>query len=654
MKSIIITIAFCFAAGLNAFAVDKSNREIKGDKYYFIFAFDKAIDSYKHTKDITVEGQRRLAKSYSNMGKFTESAISYSKLVTMADGNQAEDYFNYAMVLKSNGKYDESNIWMDKYKDLKPAELRTKDYVANKGNLNTMKTDDGKYKVGILDLNTGAQDFGTSYYKNNIVFASTRSNAKMISRRSNWNGQPYLDMYISELEGDQLKKPKVLSKKLDGKMHDGPASFSADGNYAAFTKNNYDLSKKDKVVSLQIFFTNNTNGKWSKEESFYLNNKDYSVGHPCLSANGTTMYFVSNMPGGFGGSDLYKVTKDNKGTWSKAENLGPEINTEGDETFPFYEENSKALLFASNGRFGLGGTDIFICQTNGSKLGAPYNAGAPLNTQYDDYAAIVNTKTNKGYFSSNRVGGEGSDDIYSFDLLKGFAVEKKINGIAKNKDGKELPRTFITLSDEKGNVLDTLTTDAKGAFSFIVGPDKKYELTGKKDKYTDGQTKVIFDKENTVNADVTLLSKEEAIAKQIEVGADLGKILESKPVYTGDFKAETVYFDLDKYNLRPDAVEELKNIVKIMNDYPNMVVELRSYSDCRATKEYNQALSDKRAKTSAWYVKARITKPERISGKGYGEENPVNGCSCEGEVISNCSDEEFQKNRRTEFIIMKK
>lgn len=650
MKSLIITITLCLAAGLNAFAADKSNRELKGDKYYFTYAFDKAIDLYKRSKDLTVEGQRRLAKSYSNIGKYKESEIAYSKLVTMTGGNQSEDFFNYAMILKSNGKYDESNTWMDKYKDLKPNDLRSKDYAANKGNLNSMKTDDGKYKVGHPDLNTEAQDFGTSYYKNSIVFASSRSNAKMIARKSNWNGEPYLDMYISEIDGDQLKKPKVLSKKLDGKMHDGPASFSADGNFAAFTKNNNDLSKKDKVVSLQIFFTTNTNGKWSKEESFNLNNKDYSVGHPCLSANGNTMYFVSDMPGGFGGSDLYKVTKEGNGAWSKAENLGPEINTEGDETFPFYEENSKVLLFASNGRFGLGGMDIFICQANGSKLGAPYNAGSPLNTQYDDYAAIVNTKTNKGYFSSDRVGGEGHDDIYSFDLLKGFAVEKKIQGIAKNNAGKAIPNTFITLLNDKGNVLDTVTTNSEGAFTFVVGTDKNYELTGKKEKYTEGQTKVAFDKENTVTADVTLLSKGEVIAEKIEVGADLAKIL----AYLGDFKTETVYFDLDKYNLRPDAVEELNIIVKIMNDFPDMVVELKSYSDCRASKAYNQALSDMRAKASAAYIKSRISKPERISGKGYGEASPVNGCTCEGDVVSNCSDEEFQKNRRTEFIIIKK
>ncbi len=655
MKSLITTITLCIAVSINAFAIDKSNKEIKGDKYYFIYAFDKAIESYRHSKELTTEGQRRLAKSYFNIEKYTESEIAYSKLVTMANGNLSEDYFNYSMILKSNGKYDQSNIWMDKYIELKPNDLRSKDYVANKNNISNIKNDDGKYKIEHLTLNTDAQDFGTSYYKNSIVFTSSRSNAKMIARKSNWNGKPYLDVYISEIEDGQLKKPHVLAKKIDGKMHDGPASFSSDGNYIAYTKNNYDITKKDKVVKLELFFANNTSGKWSKAEPFYLNNKDYSVGHPCLTANGNTMYFASDMPGGFGGTDIYKTSKDDKGVWGKAENMGAKINTEGDELFPFIEENNEVLFFASNGRFGLGGLDIFICPINGSKIGTTYNAGYPLNTQYDDYASIVNTTTNKGYFSSNRVGGSGDDDIYSFDLLKPLNIGKKIKGIAKDKNENPLAKTFITLLYDNGTMIDTVTTNTNGAFSFLVDNDKKFKLTGEKEKYVEGNTLVnTFEKEFIVKADVILLNREEEIAKKIEVGADLGKILELKPVFNGDLNAETVYFDLDKSDIRPDAVIELNKIVKIMNEYPGLVVELGSYSDCRATKEYNQALSDKRAKVSAWYIKSRINKPERIYGKGYGETKPVNGCSCEGTTTSNCTEEEHQKNRRTEFIIMKK
>jgi outer membrane protein OmpA-like peptidoglycan-associated protein/tetratricopeptide (TPR) repeat protein len=654
MKSLITIIILCIVFNTNAFAIDKSNKELKGDTYYFIYAFDRAIESYNGSKNLTTEGQRRLANSYSNIEKYTESEMAYSKLVTMKDGNLSEDYFSYSMILKRNGKYDESNVWMDKYKAMKPNDLRTKDYIAHKNNLTDLKNDEGRYKVEHLTLNTDAEDFGTSYYKNSIVFASSRSNGKMISRKSNWNGKPYLDIYISEVEGGQLKKPHVLSKKVDGKMHDGPASFTSDGNYMAYTKNNDNLSRKDKVVKLELFFTHNISGKWSKPEPFYLNNKDYSVGHPCLTANGHTMYFVSDMPGGYGGTDIYKVVKDEKGIWDKAENLGPKINTEGDEMFPFFEENKEVLFFASNGRFGLGGLDIFICPVNGGKLGSVSNAGYPLNTQYDDYAAIVNTTTNKGYFSSNRVGGSGDDDIYSFDLLKDLNIGRKIKGVAKDKNENFLAKTFITLFSDNGAIIDTMTTLVDGSFAFLVDNNKKFKLTGEKEKYIEGNTLVnTFEKEFVVKADVILLSKED-FAKKIVVGADLGEILELKPVFNGDLHAETVYFDLDKYNIRADAVIELNKVVKLMNEYTNLVVELGSYSDCRASKEYNQILSDKRAKVSAWYIKSRITKPDRIYGKGYGETKPVNGCSCEGTILSGCSEEDHQKNRRTEFIIIKK
>jgi outer membrane protein OmpA-like peptidoglycan-associated protein len=201
------------------------------------------------------------------------------------------------------------------------------------------------------------------------------------------------------------------------------------------------------------------------------------------------------------------------------------------------------------------------------------------------------------------------------------------------------------LFDEKGIVIDTVTTKANSAYAFLVDADKNFKLTGNKQGYIEGSTVTnTFSKEFIVKADVVLLKKEGIIVQKMIVGADLGIILELKPIY----------FDVDKYNIRPDAEIELGKIIKTMNENPEMLIELRSYADCRASKEYNQILSDKRAKVPAWYIKARITKPERIHGIGFGESNLVSGCACEGSVISSCSEEEFQKDRRTEFIIVKK
>jgi len=451
-------------------------------------------------------------------------------------------------------------------------------------------------------------------------------------------------MYISEIDEVQFKNPKNFSKYLNAKMHDGPASFANNGTYMAFTKNNYRDKSKDRVVELQIYFCNYKDGKWSKPEPFVLNNPAYSVGHPCLTSDGNTMYFTSDMAGGFGGSDIYRITKDEKGTWAKPENLGNKINTEGNEMFPFIEETNNILFFSSNGRFGLGGLDIFICSIEGSEFGYVRNAGFPLNTQYDDFAVIKDNNTNKGYFTSNRVSGSGGDDIYAVDFLKGFDHGKKIIGIAKNNVGGHIPNTFITLLDDHANVLDTVTTKDDGAYTFFVNSDKNFKLMGEQENYLDGDTLAnTFGTAFIVKADVILLNKPEIVVLKIKVNNDLAKVLELAPIY----------FDLDKFNIRSDAETELDKIVKIMNEYPEMVVELGSYTDCRETKQYNMILSEKRAKSSTEYIKKRITKPERIYGKGYGKTKLVNSCACDGEIVSGCMEEEHQQNRRTEFIIVK-
>lgn len=647
MKKLYIPIILFIGISINAIAQEKSRKEKQGDKYSFNYTYDKAIDSYNRAKDLTIDGKRKLAKSYSQMGKNTEAEIAYSKLVNSSTGVMPEDYYNYAMVLRSNAKYDESAKWMDIFKDQKPNDLRAKDYAANKATLPVLLKDNGKFKIEHLNVNTDAQDFGTSFYKNKIVFASSRAFPKMIKRKYSWTGKPFLNMYASEVDGTQLKDPKIFGKSLDGKMHDGPASFSNEGTYIAFTRNNYNDKTKDRIVELQIYFSTGKDENWETPVPFAYNSSEYSVTHPCLTADGNTMYFTSNMPGGFGGGDIYKTTKSANSEWQKPENLGDKINTEGDELFPFIDETNQTLYYASNGRFGLGGLDVFISPVVGSSFGTSYNAGSPLNTQYDDFAIAIDGKTNKGYFSSNKIGGSGDDDIYSVEILKAIEISKKINGIAKTENGKVIPKTFITLYDNKGNTIDTLTTKDDGAFTFTVDKDKDFKLTGKKEKYIDGSnTASTFGKESIVIADVTLLTIKEVVAQKIQEGADLGKIaeLEFKPIY----------FDFHKYNIRPDAEIELAKIIKIMNDYPNMVVKLSSYTDCRSSKGYNQKLSNNRAKASADYIKKRITKPQRITSKGYGENNLVNGCECEDKVISNCSEETHQENRRTEFIIVKK
>jgi outer membrane protein OmpA-like peptidoglycan-associated protein len=467
MKKSCIPIILLIGLNLSLFAQKESYKELRGDKFYAYYSFDKAIHCYSRTKDLSVEGQRRMAESYHKIDLNNKSEETYAILLDSAKGLIPEDFYNYAMVLRANAKYDESNKWMDKFAELKPDDLRAQDYKANKNELPNLLKDAGKFKIGHLNINTDALDFGTSYYKDKIVFASTRIAPDTHPKNYIWTGKPFWDMYMAEVDGDQLKNPEIFDKSLNGKLHDGPASFSNNGTFMAFTRNNYDDKRSDRVVELQICFSSYKDGKWSKPEPFILNNKNYSVGQPCLTSDGSTMYFTSDMPGGYGGADIYRIKRDENGEWGKPENLGDKINTEGDEMFPFFEENNKILYFSSNGRFGLGGLDIFSCAVIGTGFGPVSNAGSPLNTQYNDYALIANSSNTKGYFSSDRISGSGGDDIYTVEFTQpdvrfsvfspmNIAVERRVretfplrNYIFFNLGSTEIPDRYVLLTKDQ-------------------------------------------------------------------------------------------------------------------------------------------------------------------------------------------------------------
>jgi outer membrane protein OmpA-like peptidoglycan-associated protein len=391
------------------------------------------------------------------------------------------------------------------------------------------------------------------------------------------------------------------------------------------------------------------------------------------------------------------------------------------------------LFYSSDGNAGLGGLDIFVAQYKNEKVGKILNVGAPVNSSKDDFSFVLDDAQKNGYFASNREGGKGDDDIYSFNLLKPFSFGKTIKGKAKDKDGNSLAGTVIQLKDNDGKVIGEVTTDKDGNYNFSIEDEKEFQLTGKKDDFNDGQNSVKTNPEQSeYNVDVVLektpkislyalitdskskepidgvkltitavngssvgeftttksgefsksldgnkvgdqlnytvkiekqgyLSKTVTFTKTIdkpgqinlheyldvsigklEVGGDLAKMIDVKPIY----------FDLGKFNIRKDAALELDKIIKVMNEYPTMVIELGSHTDCRSSAESNMKLSDNRAKSSAEYIKKKITNPDRITGKGYGETKLLNGCVCEGAVKSTCSEDEHQKNRRTEFIIV--
>ena len=711
----------------------QNNKIKKGSAEYERLSYAKAIDKLESSAEKTTEAKRQLAESYYITGNTTKAESYYSEIVTAPDA-KPEDYYRYSAILRMNGKYAESEKWIVQFGKKKASDSRVAAYLLNPMAEKELSKDEGRFEVVNLDINSSQQDFGPTYFNNKLTFVSSREERKPIERRWNGNGLPFLDIYVGTIaEKGQISNPVSLTKRVNKKFHEGPATFSEGGTQMIFTRNNYKEKASDKSVNLQLFSADLVDGKWVNEQPLPFNNKEYSVGQPSLSPDGNTLYFASNMPGGVGGTDIYKSVKQANGIWSTPENLGEDINTEGNEMFPFYH-SSGILFFASDGHVGLGGLDIFFTRAKRNGFGEIKNLGAPVNTNKDDFAFILDKQMKSGYFSSNREGGKGNDDIYAFNLLKPLSPGKMIKGIAMDKQGTKLSGLLVKLTDEAGKEIAATTTGPDGSYSFQADADKMYKLIGSKEDFMNGITgastkgsddivtaDLIMEKnaelslygnikekgsstalakvkirlinnntgaeekiitgpigefrkiltENKLNDHVSfnlIMEKEGYLTKtmtytktldkkgqynifenmdialdKVTLGSDLAKLIDIKPIL----------FDLGKYLIRKDASIELDKIVKVMNENPTMVIALGSHTDCRGTSSSNEKLSDERAKASAEYIKQRITSPERITGKGYGESQLKNGCACEGSVKSNCSEAEHQENRRTEFIIVK-
>jgi outer membrane protein OmpA-like peptidoglycan-associated protein len=705
----------------------------KATQHYNNYSYSKVVEKLEDKSQINTDAERRLAESYKMLGDYSKAELLYAKIANAPD-KKSEDILAYAQILRMNSKYTEAQTQMDMYSSMFENDLRVKLYQSNKTYAVDLLKDKGQFEVKNLAVNSEQQDFGVAFYKDQVVFASSKHDIGAAQRSWNGNNLPYLDLYIGKIDD----KSEIISteklNKINKKYHEGPSSYSKDGSIVMYTQDNYKSKSTDGIRKLEMIESRFKDGKWGEKINFPLNNKEYSVGHPSLSADGNRLYFSSDMPGGKGGVDIYRVDRKADGTWGSAENLGAEINTEGNEMFPFIHE-SGLFFFSSDGRPGLGGLDVFVSQITDNQFSKVVNIGAPINGSKDDFTFVLNAEKTKGYFASNREGGKGDDDLYSFNLLKPFQFGKSIKGTAKDKTGTILANTQVDLKDKNGVVLKTVTTNADGTYSFDVEAGKEFVLNGSKDAYLPGKNIAnTLGEEDVVIADVILekttslslyalvtdaktknaldgvkititdnatgkiikefitptsgdyrktlaenkigdqlnytlkLERDGYLSKtvnfnykitqpgeikihetldlamnKLEVGGDLATMIDIKPIY----------FDLGKFNIRKDAAIELDKIVKVMNDYPKMEVELGSHTDCRASAAFNEKLSDNRAKASAEYIKKSITNPERISGKGYGESKLKNGCACEGTVKSTCTEEEHQQNRRTEFIILK-
>ncbi len=616
------------------------------DKNYDRFAYIDAIATYEKVAAKGYKDEKmfkRLGDSYYFNADLVKAEKWYKVLFEMNPNQDAEYLYRYAQSLRSIENYKKADEILELFYKKAGNDQRAKLYSNNKDYLQKIKENSNRYSVEDAGINSEFYDYGSAFWNNNLIFTSSRSGSGVFVKKSEWTNQSFDNMFSAELDAMSYpKKVEVLSSKINSKFNDATPVFTKDGLTMYFTRNNYLNGKKGKddkrIVLLKIYKASFVDGKWTDVKELPFNSDQYNVAHPALSPDEKELYFSSDMPGTLGQSDLYKVTINGDDTYSKPQNLGSAINTEGRETFPFISDDNE-LFFASNGRPGLGGLDIFVAKI-GDSFKDIQNIGAPINSPQDDFAFLINSKTRVGFFTSNRVGGHGFDDIYRFTEIKKPEIKKPdciqtLNGYVTDKETEQiLPDTKVTLYDVNMKSLASIVSDNKGFYTFSVECGNKYFVRAEKMDYESNEGSIDIPNDSGESRLSLLLAKR---IKKIGVGTDLAKVLDI-PI---------IYFDLDKSFIRKDAAFELEKVLTVMNDYPKMKVAIRSHTDSRQTFKYNEALSDRRAKsTRAWLIKNGIA-ADRLTAKGFGEYELTNKCADDVE----CTEAEHQLNRRSEFII---
>ncbi len=602
----------------------------QGNRLSNSLAYTDAIVEYQKAlgkKDFP-QADIGLAECYRLTNNTQKAEEAYAKVVQLKEAEPIHK-LRYAQLLMRNGKYPQAITWLDTYLKDSPTDANAKILRQSCDSIESFKKDSSFYTVNTTAVNTGQSNFSPQFYKDGVVFVSDRASGKGV-QTYHWTGQPFLDLYFAKKDKDgNLGTPEKIGGDVNGIYHDGPCAFIGD-SVMYFTRNNY-IKKKVKTgasdfVNLKMYRCSHKDSVWTNIQEFPYNSNDYSNGHPSITKDGTKMYFVSDMPGGLGGTDIY-VTKMEDGKWSKPENLGATINTPYNEMFPTIH-NDSVLYFSSEGHYNMGGLDIFYSVNKNGSWSEAENMRYPINSSYDDFGVILNDSSSQGYFSSNRnTSNTMMDNIYGFSkltfTLDGIAIEKQSQ--------KPIGGVLIELLNECTHEKVTSVTGDDGTFAFILDKDCDYKVVGSKDGYYT----------NTERA--TTKGKTVSENMHVQLRLELEKIIINKPIVL-----ENIYYDLNKWEIRPDAAAGLDKLVTIMKDNPDIKVELGSHTDSRADDKYNLKLSQKRAESAVNYIVEHGISKDRITAKGYGESMLINRC---GNNVK-CTEEEHQQNRRTEFKVV--
>ncbi|QXP52466.1 OmpA family protein [Cellulophaga sp. HaHa_2_1] len=619
------------------------SKEERADDHFKEFKFDAAIKLYKELasdkKKPSLHIIQQLADSYFNVNDYHNAKEWYNRLYTI-QGKKIEEgnLIKLVQCLKADLEIEEADDVLKAYYT-KPAKLKM--ILAQKAYLDSISKEKPRFIIENVSFNSEKSDFAPYIYTNGLVFASARDTLKS-SKLYPWNKQPYLDLYLTNPKQTDYTPIKFL-ENMESDFHDATIALSWDAKTVYFTRNFLDKNKlsanADGLSNMQILKGSIVANELVNITSMSFNSKDYSCGHPAISADGNYMYFTSNMPGGYGASDIYRVELNSSGDAGKEPvNLGPTINTRGREMFPYVVND--VLYFSSDGHYGLGGLDIFASAIfSEAEFSLPLNRGEPINSNMDDFSYIREVASNNGYMASNRSGGVGDDDIYYYEGIQPTDCLEYSGTVFDEKTGEPLHEATVEIYDsEEGLVLAT-KTDMEGYYNFILPCNTTNKLVFSKKKYSKKLVTVTTDenpKAPSRNNKVYLTPFESLVVTDNGVE----KII-----------VEPIYFDYDKYNITPRAEIQLEKVLFVLREFPAIKIKIESHTDARGKDAYNLKLSDNRAKATRDYLILKGIAAGRVeSAYGYGENHLKNECS---NGVS-CSEQQHLVNRRSDFIIVSK
>ena len=621
----------------------QSKKVESATKKYANLEYFEAINEYEQViKNGASSAQvyLNLANAYYFNSEFEKAEKWYSELFRTQKKNAPESYYRYAQCLKSVNKFLLANSIMEEFCKKAPKDLRGLLFKNQLDFQSKILANSGRFIIQNCDFNSSFSDYGTTVYNETIFFSSARDSGRFAKRKHQWSNQFFTNIYQSKRISDStytLAQP--LKKEINSQFHESTPVFTKNGTTVYFTRNNFLNGRKGKdrnqTTLLKIYRAQLIDNQWNNVTELPFNSDSYNVAHPALSTDEKTLYFASDMPGTIGNSDLFYVEINDDGTYGKPINLGPKINTEGKENFPFLSSQNE-LYFASDGHPGLGGLDIFVSKNRSKNtFGSPINIGEPVNSGYDDFGYYFDFISKTGFFSSNRKNGKGLDDIYQLTETIPLPCEMIYTGTVLDLNDKPLSDLKITVFDAENNIVKNSKTTENGRFELSLNCQIPYQIKYEKEGFQNILESIKSSSDEHLNGSKIKLTPINSLYK---VGNDLAKTLNIKKIL----------FDLDQSNIREDAANELMKILKVMHEQPTMQINIRSHTDSRETNTYNLKLSNRRAKsTLEWLVKNGIDR-DRLTATGFGESQLNNDCT---DLIP-CTEEQHQENRRSEFIIL--